>query len=57
MQFGFVLFEALFSWGKILGLVVTSDIRIDILIIKRSLITKQITDFTRKLRDEFIKPN
>ena len=30
MQFGFVLFEALFSWGKILGLVVTSDIRIDI---------------------------
>ena len=49
--------EQLRPWGKFLGLVVTSDIWTHIISIKLSLIIKQITDSTRKLRDEFIKPN
>jgi hypothetical protein len=49
--------EASFNWEKFLGLVVISDIRIHILNIKRRLITKQILNFARKLRDKFIKPN
>ncbi len=49
--------KAVFSWGEFLGLVVTLDIRIRIWSIKHSLIIKQITDSTSKLRDEFIKPN
>ena len=48
---------ALFSWGKFLGLIVTSDIWTHIQSIKRSLIIKQVTDSTRKLRDEFVKSN
>jgi hypothetical protein len=36
---------------------ITSDIRKHIGSIKRSLITKKITESAYKLRDEFIKPN